>query len=589
MMEHNTEDLTRTNPSVSQLLELHEAALAISSELDLSRLLQRIVEVARALTRSRYAALGIVGEDGLIDQFLTSGLSATEREQIGELPRGHGLLGVLIKEGRPIRIANIGADPRSVGFPAHHPIMISLLGLPITFRGRVIGDLYLTDKANGALWTDQDEWLTSLLASHAGVAMANAHLYQVLERERAQAESERQRLEALLDSLPEGVVVVDATGRVTDLNDMAHRLMGWELGRDINERPVEIQRPDGTPCAIDDIPIIRTLRDNVRVRGQHLVVIHPQERRPRDIYISTTPLRDAEGRVTGAIGVYQDISALKNVERMKDDFFSMATHELRTPLTSITVSSGLLAELLAQRGGRVAELATLVAENAQRMRTLVDDLLDLARLEHGRMVLHRRRFDLGDVVQHAADQVEPLAERKGQRLHLDVPPAPCYLNADSTRVEQVVLNLLANAVKYTPPEGTLGVTVAPQDAQIMVSVTDSGPGVPEDEREHIFDRFYRSRRHETENIGTGLGLPIARMLVELHGGRLWYEDAASGGSVFRFTLPAGLADDGRWTMDDGRWTMDDGRRTICRRVSAKSEMKRAASTSWGSPFHLGMV
>jgi signal transduction histidine kinase len=335
------------------------------------------------------------------------------------------------------------------------------------------------------------------------------------------------------------VVVVDATGRVTELNDTARLLMGWELGRDINQRPVEIQRPDGTPCEIEDIPIIRTLRDNVRVRGQHLLVINPQDRRPRDIFISTTPLRNAEGRVTGAIGVYQDISALKNVERMKDDFFSMATHELRTPLTSITVSSGLLAELLAQRGGRVAELASLVAENAQRMRTLVDDLLDLARLEHGRLVLHRRRFDLCDVIQHAADQVEPLAERKGQRLNVDLPPDPCLLNADSTRVEQIVLNLLANAVKYTPPEGALRVDVDRQDGQVIVSVADTGPGVPEDEREHIFDRFYRSRRHETDNIGTGLGLPIARMLVELHGGRLWYEDGSSGGSVFRFTLPAG--------------------------------------------------
>ena len=116
--------------------------------------------------------------------------------------------------------------------------MISLLGMPITFRGRVIGDLYLTDKENGEMWTDQDEWLTSLLASHAGVAMANAHFYQVLEHERVKAETERQRLKALLDSLPEGVVVVDATGRVTDMNEMAHRLMGWELGRDVTQRSV---------------------------------------------------------------------------------------------------------------------------------------------------------------------------------------------------------------------------------------------------------------------------------------------------------------------------------------------------------------
>ncbi len=533
------EELTRTNPSGAQLLALHEAALALSSELDLRHLLHRIVEVARALTHSRYAALGIVGEDGLIDQFLTSGISATEREQIGALPRGHGLLGVLIKEGRPLRIANLGADPRSVGFPAHHPIMISLLGMPITVRGRIIGDLYLTDKADGALWTDQDEWLTSLLASHAGVALANAHLYQGLEQERVRAEAERRRLEALLDSLPEGVVVCDAAGTVTLLNGTAQRLMGWQVGHHFTDRPVTLQHPDGTPCADEDLPLLRTLRDHVRVSGEHLVVVQAPEWGLRDIFISTTPLRDSGGHVTGAIGVYQDITTLKDVERLKDDFFSMATHELRTPLTSITVSSSLLAELLAGRGGRVAELAGLVAANAERMRRLVDDLLDLSRLEHGRLVLHRRRCELGDVFQEAADQVEPLAERKGQRLHVALPPAPCYVEADPARLKQVVLNLLANAVQYTPPSGTLRVDLVPQDSQVIVSVHDTGPGVPADEREHIFERFYRSHRHETEPDGSGLGLPIARMLVELHGGRLWYEDAPGGGSLFRFTLPAG--------------------------------------------------
>ena len=128
-MDTNSRDIRSYNPTVQQLFELHEAALEISSELDLSRLLQRIVDVARALTRSHYAALGIVGTDGLIEQFLTSGISETEREAIGELPRGHGLLGLLIKEGRPIRIVNIGADPRSVGFPANHPPMVTLLGI----------------------------------------------------------------------------------------------------------------------------------------------------------------------------------------------------------------------------------------------------------------------------------------------------------------------------------------------------------------------------------------------------------------------------------------------------------------------------
>ena len=539
-MDTNSRDIRSYNPTVQQLFELHEAALEISSELDLSRLLQRIVDVARALTRSHYAALGIVGTDGLIEQFLTSGISETEREAIGELPRGHGLLGLLIKEGRPIRIVNIGADPRSVGFPANHPPMVTLLGIPIIYRGQIVGDLYLTDKENGEMWSDVDEWLTSLLASHAAVAIGNAHLYRTLERERMQADNERRRLEVLLDNLPEGVLLCDAAGIVTILNPVARRLFGWEVGYHVTNRPARVQHPDGSDYVPADLPLMQTLRDRVHIRGQHLVVADPTTGQPRDIFASTAPLADAAGRLTGAIGVYQDITALKEVERLKDDFFSMATHELRTPLTSITMSSGLLAELLAAQGGRMGELARLVAENAQRMRTLVDDLLDLSRLEHGRLVLHRRTFDLGAAVQHVVDQIEPLAERKQQTLTVQVPPAPNAVQADSSRIEQVLLNLLGNAIKYTPAAGAVGVGISRQDGQIQVTVQDSGPGVLPEEREHIFERFYRTQQHEVDrSSGTGLGLPIARMLVELHGGRLWYEDAPGGGSCFCFTLPTG--------------------------------------------------
>ncbi len=537
-MSSNSNDIRDHNPTVQQLLELHDAALAISGELDLSRLLQRIVDVARQLTHSRYAALGIVGGDGLIEQFLTSGLSATEREALGELPRGHGLLGLLIKEGRPLRIVSIGDDPQSVGFPPNHPIMVMLLGMPIIYRGQIVGDLYLTDKENGEMWSDSDEWLTSLLASHAAIAIGNAHLYQVLEQARYQADAERQRLKVLLENLPEGVVVCDATGVVTLLNPIARQLFGWELGHHVTARLARIQHPDGSDYTREDLPLVRTLMEDVRVRGQHLVVSYPDPAQPRDIFAGTMPLHDGEGRLIGAVGVYQDITALKEVERLKDDFFSMATHELRTPLTSITMSSGLLAELLAPQGGRVGVLARLVAENAQRMRTLVDDLLDLSRLEHGRLVLHRRAFDLGVLVRHVVDQMEPLAERKAQHLTVHLLPTDTLVQADSSRIEQVLLNLLGNAIKYTPAAGAVGVTLSTGKGEVLVQVQDSGPGVPPGEHAQIFERFYRTQLHEVDrSSGTGLGLPIARMLVQLHGGRLWYEDAPGGGSTFCFTVP----------------------------------------------------
>ncbi len=165
----------------ARLAALSQAAIAITSELSLDRVLQRIADIARELIGARYAALGVADEQGRIRQFLTSGLTPEQRLAIGPLPRGLGLLGVLIHEGKPLRVADIARDPRSVGFPAHHPPMTSLLGVPIKARGEVLGDLYLTDRLDGQPFTEQDEQLAILLAGHAAVAIQNARLHARLQ------------------------------------------------------------------------------------------------------------------------------------------------------------------------------------------------------------------------------------------------------------------------------------------------------------------------------------------------------------------------------------------------------------------------
>jgi PAS domain S-box-containing protein len=535
LIEEQIQEIQTSAGIIKQLLDLHSGALAISSELDLDRLLQRIVDTARSLTCSHYAALGVVGDDGLIDLFLTSGISREQREQMGELPRGHGLLGVLIKEGRPIRIPNISKDPRSVGFPPNHPPMVTLLGMPIQYMGRVVGDLYLTDKDNGELWSDEDEWLTSMLANHAAVAIGNAYLYRELQQERERAEADRQRLTVILENLPEGVVVCDARGVVTSLNATAEQMMGFVVGGNVYHRPFVIKQADGSIYDEAELPLSRTLASGAHINSQHIIVVPPAGR-PMDVLTSTAPLFDSSGALTGAVGVYQDITALKGVERLKDEFFSMATHELRTPLTSITMSAGLLAELVGGQGGKVAGLARLVDDSAQRMRRLVDDLLDLSRLEHGRLTLYRRNFNLAAVIEHASEEIAPLAERKRQQLTVEITEAGYEVNADPTRIEQVVLNLLVNAVKYTPEGGRINLSITQGEGETVVAVADNGPGVAEDDRERIFERFYRSKQDASSASGTGLGLLIARMLVELHGGRLWLENAPGSGSVFRFTI-----------------------------------------------------
>src|SRR3972149_10165164 len=158
------------------LAAINEASLALASDLDLDSVLQRVVDLSREVIDARYGALALLGDDGAIAQFMTSGIDREERERIGALPQGRGLLGYVIREGRPLRVARIGDDPRSSGFPPNHPLMTSFVGLPVIFEGHVVGDLYLTDKHGGEPFTVQDEEMLRTFAAHAAIAIANARL-----------------------------------------------------------------------------------------------------------------------------------------------------------------------------------------------------------------------------------------------------------------------------------------------------------------------------------------------------------------------------------------------------------------------------
>lgn len=172
---------------------LIESGLALASELSLDAVLQRIVELAVGITDARYGALGVLGENGRIEEFLTDGVTPQERAAIGDPPRGLGVLGALMREGQPMRIADIATDPRSAGFPPNHPAMHSLLGAPVVARGRVFGNIYLTDKRSGEAFSEEDEQALEVLATQAGVAVENARLYAETQR----AQSELRRLEVL--------------------------------------------------------------------------------------------------------------------------------------------------------------------------------------------------------------------------------------------------------------------------------------------------------------------------------------------------------------------------------------------------------
>ena len=227
------------------------------------------------------------------------------------------------------------------------------------------------------------------------------------------------------------------------------------------------------------------------------------------------------------------------VNRLKSEFVRLVAHELRTPLTAVT---GYVALLLEDNGSQLAghqrEYLGMVQRNAERLVTLIDDLLDIARLEAGTIALQRTALDLVPLIQGVAGLLRPQLEAKGQRLILDFTPALPAAWGNAERVTQILTNLLANAHTYTPPEGSITITARGEEGRVRVSVQDTGIGLSPEDQAQLFTPFFRAQHAATQGVGgTGLGLAITRALVELHGGAITVISMPGWGSTFSFTLP----------------------------------------------------
>jgi phosphoserine phosphatase RsbU/P len=229
----------------------------------------------------------------------------------------------------------------------------------------------------------------------------------------------------------------------------------------------------------------------------------------------------------------------RDLERQRDEFFSSISHDLRTPVAAIKAAIGVvLANAPADLAPALQRMLGNVDLAADELATLIEDLLQVARLQAGRVELWRSTVDMRDVVARAVRAVEPLTQARGQHVVVLAPHAPVPAQVDADRLGRVLRNLIGNAQKYGRANGNVTITLARPGAEVRLSITDDGPGIPADQQERIFERFYRvSGTANAGPVGTGLGLAIARGLIELHGGRLWVESAPGQGSTFHVSLP----------------------------------------------------
>jgi signal transduction histidine kinase len=289
------------------------------------------------------------------------------------------------------------------------------------------------------------------------------------------------------------------------------------------------------------IRMYHALQDTQTIFHERVSQRKPQQ---RELAIFSSPVWTANQTHLGRLYIFRDVTHERAVERMKSEFVAMVSHELRTPLTSI---KGYVDMLLDGDAGLLAdehlELLRIVKSNADRLLLLINDLLDMSKIEAGKLSLHRIPLDLRPLIWQVAAALRPHLDAKQQRLTLDLPEtspdgsAP-LIAGDAARLSQILTNLLSNAIKYTPQNGEITIRLTKEPPWLCIAVQDTGIGMTLEEQDHIFDRFYRARNRATrETSGTGLGLAITRSLVELHDGRITVESQPGHGSTFRVYIP----------------------------------------------------
>jgi signal transduction histidine kinase len=397
------------DPRLEQLII---ATSSLIAELSLDGVLQRVVQIAAEVIGSHYAAVGVLAPDGrILESFTTYGLSDEQRERIGPPPRGHGILGLVIREARPIRLPDLTRHPDSYGFPPHHPPMHSFLGVPIVSRRGVFGNLYLTEKIGNPIFTDRDEHMAVLLAAITAAAVENARLHE---------ESAR---------------------------------------------------------------------------------------------------------------LLEEVQAL---HRTRERFFAMVNHELRNALAAVYGWSEMLVRK--KDPATVPKAAFEVLDSAQQAIGLINDLLDLSRLDEDRLRPAIRSVEPASVARRALHRVTPAAEARNVRLELTAAGGLPGCETDSSRLEQILVNLLGNAIHHTPDGSAVRVMIASRGGMVDFVVEDEGPGVPEEEGERIFDIYVT--KSAGDHRGMGLGLPLSRRLARLLGGELRAVTGPGHGGRFILELPA---------------------------------------------------
>ena len=547
-MDRRNEPTTEREAALRErLARLSQASLRINESLNFDTVLQGALDSACALTGARYGVMTLMDDGGRVGDFLSSGMTAEEAEQLWQTPERWEIFERLGSVSEPLRIPDLVGYVRSLGFAGFSLPLPAEPALPFLssqmFHGSErVGNFFLTGREDGREFSPEDEQTLVMFASQAALVIVNARTHR--EERRARAD-----LETLIDTSPVGVVVFDAlTGAPKSFNREARRIA--DMLRDPDQTPemllhvITCVRADGREFSLREFPLAELLSVGETLRAEEIVMRVPDGRSVTAL-LNATPVRSDKGAVESVVVTLQDMADVEETERLRAEFLAMISHELRAPLAAVKGSNATLLESAGELDPAVGrQFHRLIEEQVDHMHGLVSDLLDVARIETGTLAVGPEPTEVTLLVERARSAFTSAGGRNN--LVVDVEPDLPPVLADRRRIVQVLGNLLANAARHSTESSVIRVNAVRDGVHVALSVADGGRGIPAEDLSRLFRKF--SRVHSEEQGGdTGLGLAVCKGIVEAHGGRIWAESDGPGlGARFTFTLAA-VADRGSAT------------------------------------------
>ncbi len=514
-----------TDYRVRQREYLLEISRALTAQLDLNSVLRRILDAAAELLASNVGLIVLRQGDGSFAPRATHGIPAQLLPLFAPLWADAPERDYAGNWSVPQLDRKVAAIARAGDFGLRQTVAI-----PLIAGDQLVGMIYIFRGYSG-VFTSNDRQVLQSFADQAAIAVHNAQLYQ-------QVTQDKQRLDAIIEASADGVLILDAAHRISVFNRALSRMTNFSadaaLGAlhddviviAVKRAGLTLSEAEANGWPLRENSAIYVEGDLRRADGSHIPV-----------GITYAALFDRDDRVVNIIANVRDMTRLREADDLKNTFISVISHELKTPVALIKGYAGTLRREDARWDAHtVRDSAAIIEEEADRLTQLIDNLLDASRLQAGGLKLNISDVALDQLAAHMVEKFS--VEAQQHPITLDFPPNFPTVPADATRIEQVLSNLINNAMKYSPAGAPIRITGSATPREVIVTVTDQGIGIPLEEQAHIFERFYRvddalSRRTQ----GSGLGLYLAKAVIDAHHGRIWVKSVPGQGSAFSFALP----------------------------------------------------